>query len=207
MYKDREDAGEQLAEAIKNRGYKSPIIFGLTRGGVPVAAKIASVLGIPLKGLVVRKLGVPFYPELGFGAIAPLGVLVVDETIVDEVGLDHNQIQSVKSQEEKELLRRLREYQIDKEVQDLSDATAIITDDGIATGTSMLAAVRYLRKFNPQKLVVAVPVCPKVVGKTIEKEVDDFICLDKEELFFGVGEFYEDFEQVSDQEVRNLLNK
>jgi putative phosphoribosyl transferase len=206
MYKDRADAGGQLAEVIKNRGYESPIIFGLTRGGVPVAAEISKKLNAPLLGLVVEKLGVPLYPELAFGAIAPKGVLVIDETIVDEVGLDHEQIEQVKTKKEQELLRKVKEYKISFELENLQNKSVVIVDDGIATGMSIFAAIKYLRQFNPKKLVLAVPVCPKIMSKVINKDVDEYICLDEEEVFFGVSEFYENFGQVSDQEVKNLLN-
>lgn len=201
---DREDAGQKLAEKLSGAKFASPHIFALPRGGVPVAYEVARKLNAPLDVVVVRKLGVPVFPELGFGAIAPEGVLEVDNSIVDRFGLDLEDIESVKNAETTEMIRRIQKYDA-WQPKDLAKEVAIIVDDGIATGITTLAAIHFLKKFNPKKLIVAVPVCPVEITERLQKEVDDFICLGEEMYFGAVGEFYQEFPQTTDREVISIL--
>jgi predicted phosphoribosyltransferase len=206
LFQDRRQAGVMLGEVLADNAYPNPHIFAMPRGGVPVGYEVAKVLRAPLDLVVVRKLGAPSFPEYGFGAIAPSGVLVVDESAVSIIGLDHEQIEAVKSQELRELNRRLKEYRAGGRF-DLKDETAILVDDGVATGTSALAGLRFLEGFNPKKLILAVPICAPDSLRVLRKEVDEVICLDAPLGFTAVGQFYQDFEQTSDTEVRELLQK
>lgn len=206
VYRDRKDAGEKLARTLKLSKFTEPVVFGLARGGVPVAYEVAKWLEVSLNVIVVRKLGLPDFPELGFGAIAPGGVLVVDEALVDRFGLDHEQIVEVVHKEQKELIKRVKKYQL-RPLGRLDGQTAIIVDDGVATGSTILAAVRYVKKLEPKRIVVAVPVCPSGIDNVIRKEADDFICLSTESFFGAVGQFYEEFEPTSDGEVVKILAK
>lgn len=206
FFKDRKDAGKKLAESLRKIEFSNPHIFALPRGGVPVAAEVANTLEAPLDILVVRKLGLPYFPELGFGAIAPAEVIVIDEVLVNKFGLNDREIDEVINTETAELNRRVQEYKAWEPI-DLSNVEAIIVDDGIATGITMLAAIKFMEKFNPRELIVAVPVCPVDIAKKLQKEVDGLICLSEEMYFGAVGEFYQQFDQVADREVMSIMEK
>lgn len=207
IFRDRNDAGEKLASILAGEDLKVDYILGLLRGGLAVAKVVADFLKVPFSVIVVRKLGLPNFPELGFGAIAPNDVLVVDQSLTDRLGLDHAQIQAVIGKEKNELLRRLKAYDLPVDLINLEDKTVAIIDDGIATGTTMLAAIKYVKKYNPKQIIVAVPVSPIGIKEIIEKEADKFITLSEESFFAAVGQFYFKFEQVKDDEVRELLRK
>jgi predicted phosphoribosyltransferase len=204
VFESRTSAGKLLGVELARKKYANPHIFALVRGGVPVAAEVSKVLMAPLDAVVVRKLGLPSFPELGFGAIAPGGVVEIDDTIVNRYHLHVDDIKTVQMAEECELDRRIQKYGA-YSTGDLIGQTAILIDDGIATGASMLVAVRYMKKFNPAKIVVAVPVCPDTAENQFLGVADEFVCLDFEEYFGVVGEFYEQFPQVTDKEVVSLL--
>lgn len=191
---------------LEEENFHNPHIFAMPRGGVPVGFEVASILNAELDLAVVRKLGAPSFPEYGFGAIAPGGVLVIDETAVSVIGLDHPQIEAVKTKEMSELNRRVKEYGA-KLSYDLSDSTAILVDDGVATGTSAIAGLRFLRKFNPKKLVFAAPVCAPESMVAVKKEADESICVETPLGFAAVGEYYQSFEQTTDSEVKGLMAK
>jgi len=204
VFRDRTSAGKLLAAELAGKKYPNSHVFALVRGGVPIGYEVAKKLKAPLDVVVARKLGLPSFPELGFGAIAPDGIIEVDETIVDRYRLHVDDVESVRDKETRELERRMQTYGAWKPG-DLSGQTAILVDDGIATGITMLVAVKYLRKFKPDRIVVAVPVCPDTAESQFRGAADEFVSLDFEEYFGAVGEFYENFPQVSDDEVISLL--
>lgn len=204
IFADRTSAGKLLGAELAKRKFVNPHIFALVRGGVPVGYEVAKKLKAPLDVVVARKLGFPSFPELGFGAIAPDGIIELDEAMLDRYRLHVDEIEAVRARETRELERRTQVYGANTP-KDLSGQTAILVDDGIATGITMLVAIKYLRKFNPGKVVVAVPVCPDTTESQFRGVADEFVSLSFEEYFASVGEFYENFPQVSDEEVINLL--
>jgi len=184
---------------------ESLIILGIPRGGVVVGRQIATRLSSPLDVVVTKKIGAPGNSELAIGAVGALGEPVIDEELAKRVGADETYLQSQIAELRSEVLRRVKEYRGDKPALDLKNKVVIITDDGIATGATIQAAIEILRQENPQKIVVAVPVVAKDALKEIEGLADEVIYLDAPELFFAVGQFYQEFEQVSDEEVKELL--
>ncbi len=187
-----------------NRG--DVIVLGAPRGGVPVAFEIAKELRAPLDVFVLRKLGVPGREELAFGAIASGGVRILSRDIVEGLGITGLDIQRVTRAEEKELERRERAYRGGKSPLDVGGLTVILVDDGVATGATMKAAIRALRQMKPAQIVVAVPVAPPSTCNQLRFEADELVCLEMPQPFYGVGQFYADFSQVSDEEVRELLD-
>jgi putative phosphoribosyl transferase len=183
------------------------IVLGAPRGGVPVAFEVATALSVPLDIFVMRKLGVPGHEELAFGAIASGGTRVLDRNTVDALGLSAQDIEAVTRAELRELHRRERAYRGGRPPLDVTGLTVILVDDGIATGSSMLAAICALREMRPAALVLAIPVAPGATYDRLSAEVDEFVCLEMPEPFFGVGQFYDDFSQVSDEEVTRLLER
>lgn len=203
---DRIDAGIRLAkklEAYARR--KDVLVLGIPRGGVPVAFQVANELRAPLDVFVVRKLGVPSHEELAFGAIATGGIRVLDPQIVEEVGISDREIERIAATEKQELNRRERVYRGGRAALNLESKTVILVDDGIATGASTLAAITALRELKPARIVLAAPVAPASTCKRLRREVDEVVCLDTPESFFAIGQFYEDFSQVSDEDVTSLL--
>lgn len=206
MFINRADAGRRLAKLLGAYASKSDlVVLGLPRGGVPVAFEVAAALGAPLDVFVARKLGVPGQPELAFGAIACGGVRVLNEEIVESVRISPAELEGVVTREEKELLRRERAYRGARPPLDLHGKTVILVDDGIATGASTRAAIAALRMLNPERIVLAVPVAPASTARRLRQDVDEFTCLRAPTAFYAIGEFYEDFNQVSDAEVAELL--
>lgn len=204
VFRDRTSAGKLLAVELATKGYPNPHVFALVRGGVPIGYEVAKKLQAPLDVVVARKLGLPSFPELGFGAIAPDGIIEIDKTIVDRYRLHVDDVGSVRDKETRELERRMQIYDV-KPPKDLGGQTVILVDDGIATGITMLVAVKYLRKFKPDRIVVAVPVCPDTTENQFRGIADEFVSLDFEEYFSAVGEFYDNFPQVADKEVIALI--
>jgi predicted phosphoribosyltransferase len=205
-FPNRAEAGRWLAEKLAAyRGREDAIVLGLPRGGVPVAYEVAQRLGLPLDIFVVRKLGVPGYEELAMGAIASGNVSVLNEEVMRAVPNSDMLLKAVIAREKIELQRRESGYREGRPAPDLRDRVVILVDDGLATGASMRAAAAALRKQGVAKIVVAVPVGAPETCREIELEVDETICAFMPEFFHGVGQFYEDFSQTTDEEVRELL--
>jgi putative phosphoribosyl transferase len=202
---DRRDAGRQLAVKLKRyAGDPSVLVLGLPRGGVPVAYEVARALRAPLDVLVVRKLGVPGHRELAMGAIASGGLRVVNPDVIDTLRIPPAAVESVAARELEELERQQRAYRGDAPLPNLAGRTVIVVDDGLATGSTMRAAVRALRQGGPKRIIVAVPVAARDTARSIEAEAD-VICLSTPAEFQAVSMWYADFSQTSDEEVRWLL--
>jgi putative phosphoribosyl transferase len=205
-FRDRRDAGRLLASTLSNyAGGRDVTVLALPRGGVPVAYEVARRLGAPLDVFVVRKLGVPGHEELAMGALASGGVRVLNDEVVQGLGIPKSTIDAVVAKETSELERRERAYRGDRRPLDVSGQTAILIDDGLATGSTMRAAVAGLRRRQPRRIVVAVPVAAQSTCDELAAEVDDIICAVTPEPFYAVGLWYEDFAQTGDDEVRELL--
>ena len=205
-FRDRTEAGCLLAEHL--RAYKrhpNAIVLALPRGGVPVADEVAASLQLPLDIFVVRKLGVPGYPELAMGAIASDGIRVLNEDVLRALPKADAMVVEVTARETRELERRERDYREDRPPLEVRGRIVILIDDGLATGATMLAAIAALRKKSPEKIVVAVPVCPPETCGEIKRAADEMEVLLAPDWFRGVGQFYSDFGQTSDEEVRALL--
>jgi putative phosphoribosyl transferase len=206
IFSNRAEAGQLLAEKLeKYAGREDVIVLGLPRGGVPVAYEVARRLEVPLDVFIVRKLGVPGFEELALGAIASGGVRVLNEDVVRALPNANELIESVTTRELAELGRREQIYRDGRPAPDISGRTVILVDDGLATGATMRAAVAALRQLGAAKIVVAVPVGAADTCREIEQEVDETVCAMAPEWFQAVGQFYEDFSQTSDDEVRELL--
>ena len=205
-FPNRTEAGRQLAEKlIKYAGRADVIVLGLPRGGVPVAFEVAQRLGVPLDVFLVRKLGVPGFEELAVGAIASGGVRVLNEDVMRAIPNADEVIESVTARETAELERREQSYRDGRPAPELRDRVVILVDDGLATGATMRAAVKALRQRCVAKIVVAVPVGPPDTCREFEDEADETICASAPAFFQAVGQYYEDFSQTSDEEVRELL--
>jgi putative phosphoribosyl transferase len=207
IFTNRTQAGQQLAGQLnKYANRHDVIVLGVPRGGVPVAFEVATALGAPLDVFVLRKLGVPGHEELGFGAIGSGGVRVLDPELIQVLGLSPLDIELVTAAEKQELKRRECAYRGGRPPLDVTGWTVILVDDGIATGSSIRAAIRALRQMSPARLVVATPVAPASTCNRLRPEVDELVCVETPEPFYGVGQFYDDFSQVSDEEVKRLLD-
>jgi putative phosphoribosyl transferase len=205
-FRDRTEAGRHLAELLRDyAGRDDVVVLALPRGGVPVAYEVAKALGAPLDVFVVRKLGLPGHPELAMGAIATGGVLVLDENIVRRLGINEAEIRRTVDAELRELERREAAYRGDRGPRELAGKTVILVDDGLATGATMRAAALAVRKYDPARIVVAVPVASEQTCNEFRDDVDDVICAVTPRPFHAVGLWYDDFSQTSDEEVRELL--
>lgn len=203
-YRDRHEAGRVLAEQLVSyRDRPEVLVLGLARGGVPIAAEVASYLHAPLDVFVVRKLGVPQWQELAMGAVASGGGLVLNDELVNRLGIDDDTIAETIRHETAEIQRREQAYRGGAPPPDLTGRTVILVDDGIATGATMLAAVRAVRA--ARRVVVAVPVGPPTVSGQLMEEADEVVCASTPSQFEAVGQAFADFHQVSDDEVRRLL--
>src|SRR5918996_526610 len=208
IYRDRTEAGKKLAEHLKEYANRPEVlVLALPRGGVPVAFEVANALHTPLDIFLVRKLGVPGHEELAMGAIATGGVRVLNEDVVGYLDIPGEIIDAVAADEARELERRERLYRGDRPLPDVRGKTVILIDDGLATGSTMRAAAAALRKQQPARIVVAVPVSAPETCDEFRMEVDEIICAAVPEPFQGVGLWYEDFSQTTDQEVRDLLDR
>jgi putative phosphoribosyl transferase len=206
-FRDRLHAGDLLADALEaRRGMNDGIVLALPRGGVPVAARVAQRLGIPLDVFIVRKLGLPGRSEYAMGAIASGGVIVINEDAVTRLGISQEAIDTVAERELRELERREVLYRGDRPPLDLASRDVILVDDGIATGASMHAAVEAIKAYGPRSLLVAVPVAPMSAQSEFEGFVDEFIALSTPTPFQAVGLWYDDFTQTTDDEVRSLIS-
>jgi|SRR5688572_5867159 len=206
LFRTRLDAGRALGERLASYfGRPNLRVLGLPRGGIPVAFEVARRLGAPLDVFVVRKLGVPGQEELAMGAIATGGIRVVNKDVVSAMGISEATLDRVAGAEEAELQRREKAYRGSRPALDVSGATVIIVDDGLATGSTMRAAVAALREQKPSAIVVAVPVAAPSTREEMAREVDDMVCVATPDPFLAVGRFYEDFSQTTDEEVHDLL--
>jgi predicted phosphoribosyltransferase len=206
IFADRRDAGRLLSEQLTAyAGRSDVIVLGLPRGGVPVAYEIARRIRAPLDILVVRKLGVPGHRELAMGAIASGGIEVVDEQTVEHFGISPRELESVVASERAELVRRERVFRIGRPVLDVAGKTAILVDDGLATGATMAAAVDAVRTRKPARIVVAIPIAPPSACENLGFRADEVICLSMPARMRAIGLWYEDFTQTTDAEVRELL--
>jgi len=204
-FRDRAEAGRLLAERLGGLGGGDVVVLGLPRGGVPVAREVARALGAPLDVFLVRKLGLPGQPELAMGAIASGGTRVLNEELVDELRLPPEVVDAVAERERAELERRERAYRGDRPPLPLAGRTVLLVDDGLATGSSMRAAIAAVRARRPRRVVVAVPVAPRHTLDELRPLVDELVCLAAPEPFHAVGLWYADFAEVSDEEVRRAL--
>jgi putative phosphoribosyl transferase len=208
-FRNRMDAGRKLAAALAGYKDQKPIILALPRGGVPVAAEVAAALSAPLDLVLVRKIGVPFQPELAMGAVvdgaAPL--VVRNEDVIRMAGIDESEFKTICDNELAEIERRRQRYLGSRERAEITGRTAIVVDDGIATGATTRAALRAIRMRNPKKLVLAVPVAPTESLVEMRQESDEVVCLEDYELFGAIGFYYSDFRQISDEEVIEILGR
>lgn len=207
MFADRRDAGQQVAAALGQLEASDPVVVGLPRGGVLVAAAVAERLGAPLDIIVVRKLGSPWQPELGIGALAEGGVRIVNEALVRELGITQKQLQEVTEREEAELTRRVRRYRGDREPVDVTDRSVIIVDDGLATGFTARGAVEALCQRGASRTIVAVPIAPDEQAAAMREVADEVVAVVTSPFFFAIGDAYDDFRQLSDEDVVSLLGR
>ena len=206
-FRDRVDAGRQLAAKLEHLGEDSPLVLGLARGGVVVAAAVADSLRWPLDVLVARKIGAPFQPELGIGAIAPGGVRFIDKHRTQQLGISDAEVAAIARREAEEVHRRLEAYRRGRPTIALAGRTAVIVDDGLATGGTAVAAARYVRSKNPARVVLAVPVCAPQALDLLSTEVDEVVCVLQPDDLMAVGFWYQSFEQTEDKEVVELLDR
>jgi putative phosphoribosyl transferase len=207
-FRDRRDAGSQLAERLAHyAGRSDTIVLALPRGGVPVAYEIARAIVAPLDVFLVRKLGLPGHEEFAIGAIASGGVRVLNEETLRDYGVSREQVDAVVAAEERELARRERQYRDDRPFPSVEGRIVILVDDGLATGSTMRAAIAALRQELPARIIVAVPVAPRETCSELHQIVDEMICLTTPDPFYAVGLWYEDFSQTTDEEVRAYLER
>jgi putative phosphoribosyl transferase len=207
-YRDRTHAGRELASKLLEYANRPDVIvLALPRGGVPVAFEVAKALRAPLDVFAVRKLGVPGHEEYAMGAIATGGVRVLDESVVRAIGVTRAQLDAVTAAEQLELERRERQYRGDRPPPDVTGRTVILVDDGLATGSTMRAAVEALREEGAARVIVAVPIAPPETCDAFRDIVDDIVCARTPEPFYAVGLWYQNFSQTTDDEVRELLDR
>jgi putative phosphoribosyl transferase len=209
LFQNRTDAGRKLAGALTKYKRRHPVVLALPRGGVPVAAEVATELGAPLDLVLVRKIGVPTQPELAMGAVTDGGqpMVVRNSEIVKLCGVSEGEFEAVCKEELAEIERRRRRYVGDRPRAEVKGQVAIIVDDGIATGATTLAAIQAVRSRKPRELVLAVPVAPLDTVKKLHAEVNAIVCLDTPEELGAIGYFYNDFHQVGDEEVIATLKR
>jgi putative phosphoribosyl transferase len=207
MFADRSDAGRQLAELLVRFAPLEPVIVAMPRGGVPVAAEIAERLDASLSIVVVRKIGCPWHPELGIGAIAEGDIRVLNEMLVDELRVSRQELAEVTTREQEELARRVRRYRADRPPVPLAGRVAILVDDGLATGYTARAAIEALRRQGARQVILAVPVAPWERVNAMQDVADEVVVLATPPLLFAIGEVYEDFSQTSDDKVVAILER
>lgn len=204
-FRDRADAGRRLAARLAPLRAQNPVVLGLARGGVVVAAEVAQAVGAPLDVLVVRKVGAPSNPEYGVGAVAPGGKRAFDSATVAALGLEPDELARLASAEEAELQRRVATYRAGRLPLEIRDRTVILVDDGLATGVTAALAGDYLRSEGAARTILAVPICSPTAASRLRQHVDEVVCLCSPEGFRSVGQWYDSFEQTTDEEVMQLL--
>jgi putative phosphoribosyl transferase len=205
-FENRVEAGKLLAEKLMDyRDQPDVLVLALPRGGVPVAFEVAQALHAPLDVFLVRKLGVPGHEELALGAVAAGGVVVINRALMRSLQITRDQVEAVLASEEAELKRREQLYRDSRPEPEVRGKTVILVDDGLATGATMHASVLALRERNPGRIVVAVPTAAQETCDAFRDLVDDMVCATTPDPFYGVGQWYEDFSQTTDEEVRALL--
>jgi predicted phosphoribosyltransferase len=208
IFRDRTEAGRQLAARLAQYADRPDVlVLALPRGGVPVGYEVARALHVPMDVFIVRKLGVPGHEELAMGAVATGGVRVLNDQVVQGLGIPDYVIDAVADWEQREIQRRERLYRGQRPPPDVRGKTVILVDDGLATGSTMLAAVRALRQLGPARIVVAVPVASRDTCELLKSEVDEVLCAVTPEPFYAVGLWYRNFSQTTDEEVRELLEQ
>ena len=205
LLKNRTDAGKKLAIALKGISKKA-VILAVPRGGVVVGYEVAKELGVPLDIFITKKIGAPNNPELAIGAVAEDGTLLLDESLVEMLGVPQGYIEEEVERQKIEIKRRLKSYRGNVPNPEVAGREVVLVDDGVATGSTLKAALRSLRKQGAKPLVVAVPVGPLDTVNALKREADRVVCLFTPEPFYAIGEFYEDFDQTSDEEVTKLLS-
>lgn len=207
MFADRADAGRRLADRLIRWAVLEPVIVAMPRGGVPVAREVADRLGAPLDLIVVRKLGLPWQPELAMGAIAEGGVRVLNEELIRGAGLRPDEVEAVTVREEAELARRVRRYRGDRPALPVEGRSVILIDDGLATGYTARAAIEALRRAGASLVILAVPVAPEGEVTALRPLVDELVVVEMPDAFWAIGDFYQDFSQTSDETVIALLER
>jgi len=208
MFKDRGEAGEKLATRLeKYRGKKNVLVLAIPRGGVVTGDEVARAIEVPLDIIIIRKIGFPGNPELGIGAVSETGAVVLDQSIISADGISQEYIEETIHEERKEIQRRIEKYRRGESLPELAGMTVILVDDGVATGSTIKAAIQALREEELERLVVAVPVSPPSTAKELTEMADEFVCLDTPRSFGAVGNFYRDFSQVTDEEAVAILEK
>jgi putative phosphoribosyl transferase len=205
IFRDRREAGERLAEALSPLAGTDAVALAIPRGGVVVGSAVAERLGLPLDVVIPRKVGAPGNPELGLGAVAP-GVRVLDERLVSELRVTPEYLEREIESQEREIARREVAYRNDRPAVEVKDKVAIVVDDGVATGGTAVAACRWARRAGASRVILAVPVAPRQARAMLEREADELVVLATPDPFYAVGQWYRDFEQVSDEEVVSLLH-
>jgi len=210
MFKNREEAGRKLAKKIlRNEEIEKlreeKIVLAIPRGGVVIGKELAKALNCSLDVIITKKIGAPGNPELAVGAVGAMGEPVIDEALAERVGADEEYLKNQIAKIKIEIERREKEFRGNKPKLNFKDKIVILTDDGVATGATMMAAIEIIRQQNPKKIMVAVPVIARDTLDKIKALADEVICLDSPLMFFAVGQFYQDFPQISDEEVKELL--
>lgn len=205
LFADRRSAGRVLAESCAAAHLPDPVVLALPRGGVPVGLAVARALGAPFDVYVARKIGLPWRPELGVGAVAENGEAVFDRVLLRQVGLEPDDLEPVVNRERAEVRRRVALYRGDRPLPPIAGRTVVLVDDGLATGVTARAALAALRPLRPARLVFAAPVCADEPARALASEVDEVICPHRPDSFVAVGQWYGDFTQVTDAEVLSLL--
>jgi putative phosphoribosyl transferase len=207
MFRDRTQVGKLLGERIRKMKLTNPIVLAIPRGGLPVAKEIALAVKAPLDVVITRKIGAPGEPEYAVGAVTQEGEMIIDEQAVRSLVISDNYLRQESARQAGEIKERMRKYRGDRPSPELAGRTVIIVDDGVATGSTMLAAIRSVKMKRPSSIILAVGVAPPDTVMKLSKEVDKVVCLDTPEPFYAIGEFYEQFEQVDDEESRRILNE
>ena len=204
-FEDRAEAGRVLAAQVAELGLADPVVLGLPRGGVPVAAEVAAVLGAPLDVFVARKVGAPGHEEYGIGAVAEGGVWVSDEAVLPRLGISPDAFDRLAAREDAAVVASVERYRQGRPLPTLEGREVVLVDDGLATGMTALAALRALRRFAPKRLVLAEPVCSRSAVEQLRGDADDIVCGHVPEQFHAVGAWYSDFSPTSDDEVMRHL--
>ena len=213
LFRDREQAGRLLGLRLKEAGEggspagKGPLVLGVPRGGVVVAAQVCEQLEAPMELVIPRKIGAPHNPEVAIAAVAPDGVMVLDEDLCRRLEVGETYLREERAAQQKEIARRLKSYRGDRPLPDFVGRRIILVDDGVATGLTIAAALRWLAGAGPARLTLAVPVAPPEAVERLKAECDAVVCLETPEPFWAVGQFYERFEQTSDREVVDLYRR